>query len=49
MNIPISINTITPLTLKMRCMSAVRFAFFVLVRPAIRAVTQVPILEPIVI
>ena len=45
---PMSMNTATPLTLKIRWIKAVRCAFLVLVSPAIKAVTHVPTLEPMV-
>ena len=41
-------NSTTPDTLKRRCMSAVRFAFFPLVNPARMATMHEPMLDPMV-
>ena len=45
---PTITNTTTPLTLNIKCIIAVRLAFFVLASPAKSAVTHEPIFEPIV-
>ena len=41
-------NISTPAQLNIRCMRAVRFAFLLLVMPAMMATTQEPMFEPIV-